>query len=186
MNLWSVEHFLTIFVITFGWVCCCFAVAPTQKWWQKWPRNIQLIRGSFGKEIPLIKSIILGLYRTSRSEVWKPEFFSKSGLEMPQLCQFWTSQHSKSFWASLCLLGSLEFAVVLFLFPVCSGYPDDKYYYIVLPYKSFQWKSVSRKNQTLLKSQMPMPISLLMNLSVSTYLDGWLSSWVLFSQFLIT
>ena len=25
---------MTIFVITFGWVCCCFAVAPTQKWWQ--------------------------------------------------------------------------------------------------------------------------------------------------------
>ena len=23
MNLWSVEHFLTIFVITLGWVCCC-------------------------------------------------------------------------------------------------------------------------------------------------------------------
>ena len=51
MNLWSVEHFLTIFVITFGWVCCCFAVAPTQKWWQKWPRNVQLIWSSFGKEI---------------------------------------------------------------------------------------------------------------------------------------
>ena len=44
MNLWSVENFLTIFVITFGYVCCCFAVAPTQKWWQKWPRNVQLIR----------------------------------------------------------------------------------------------------------------------------------------------
>jgi hypothetical protein len=35
MNLWLVEPFLIIFVITFGWVCCCFAVAPTQKWWQK-------------------------------------------------------------------------------------------------------------------------------------------------------
>ena len=23
MNLWSVEHFLMKFVITFGWVCCC-------------------------------------------------------------------------------------------------------------------------------------------------------------------
>ena len=23
MNLWPVEHFLSIFVITFGWVCCC-------------------------------------------------------------------------------------------------------------------------------------------------------------------
>ena len=40
MNLWSVEHFLNIFVIIFGWVCCCFAIAPTQKWWQKWPRNV--------------------------------------------------------------------------------------------------------------------------------------------------
>ena len=40
MQLWRVEHFLIIFVITFGWVCCCFAVAPTQKWWQKWPRNL--------------------------------------------------------------------------------------------------------------------------------------------------
>ena len=50
MNLWSVEHFLTIFVITFGWVRCCFAVAPTQKWWQKWPRNVQLIRVAFGKK----------------------------------------------------------------------------------------------------------------------------------------
>ena len=28
-----------------------FAVAPTQKWWQKWQRNVQLMRGSFGKEI---------------------------------------------------------------------------------------------------------------------------------------
>ena len=35
------------------WVCCCFAVAPTQKWWQKWPRNVQLIRRSFRKEILL-------------------------------------------------------------------------------------------------------------------------------------
>ena len=31
----QLEHFLNIFVTTFGWVCCCFAVAPTQKWWQK-------------------------------------------------------------------------------------------------------------------------------------------------------
>ena len=40
MQLWPIEHFLTIFVITFGWVRCCFAVAPTQKWWQKWYRNV--------------------------------------------------------------------------------------------------------------------------------------------------
>ena len=58
MNLWSVEHFLNIFVITFAWDSCCFAVAPTQKWWKKWPRNVQLIRGSFGKEILLIKFIL--------------------------------------------------------------------------------------------------------------------------------
>ena len=51
----NVEYFLTIFVITFGWVWCCFAVAPTQKWWQKWSRNVQLNRGSFGKEILLIE-----------------------------------------------------------------------------------------------------------------------------------
>ena len=56
MNLWSVEqnveHFLTIFVITFGWVWCCFAVAPTQKSWQKWSRNVQLMRGLFGINLP--------------------------------------------------------------------------------------------------------------------------------------
>ena len=28
MQLWPIEHFLTIFVISFGWVWCCFAVAP--------------------------------------------------------------------------------------------------------------------------------------------------------------
>ena len=47
MNLSSVEHFLKIFVITFRWVCWCFAIAPTQKWWQKCSRNLQLIRSSF-------------------------------------------------------------------------------------------------------------------------------------------
>ena len=34
------------------------AVAPTQKWWQKCSGNVQLIRGSFGKEILLIKFIL--------------------------------------------------------------------------------------------------------------------------------
>ena len=66
MNLWSVEHnvehFLTIFVITFGWVQQQSNTKPTQKWWQKWSRNVQhcvqLIRGSFGKEILHIESIL--------------------------------------------------------------------------------------------------------------------------------
>ena len=39
MNLWSVEHniehFLTIFVITFGWVQQQSNSKPTQKWWDK-------------------------------------------------------------------------------------------------------------------------------------------------------
>ena len=58
-------HFLTIFVITFWWVWCCFAVAPTQKWWQKWPRTVQLIRGSFR----LKKSYV-------QKQVLKVKFFS--------------------------------------------------------------------------------------------------------------
>ena len=53
MQLWPVEHFLTNFVITFGWVCCCFSVAPTWQNDKKWPRNVQMMRGSFGKEIRL-------------------------------------------------------------------------------------------------------------------------------------
>ena len=32
MQLWPVAHFISL---TFGWVCCCFAVAPTQKWVKK-------------------------------------------------------------------------------------------------------------------------------------------------------
>jgi hypothetical protein len=48
MNLWLVEHFLTLFVITFGWVCCCFAVAPT-------PQKILLINPYFsGIKYPYI------------------------------------------------------------------------------------------------------------------------------------
>ena len=58
MNLSSIEHFLAIFVITFGWVQQQSNSKPTQKWWQKCSRNVQLIRGSFGKEILLIKSIL--------------------------------------------------------------------------------------------------------------------------------
>ena len=36
-------------VITFGWVCCCFAVAPTQKWWQN-EKSGQLVRVAFVKK----------------------------------------------------------------------------------------------------------------------------------------
>ena len=46
MQLWPVAHFFHS-VITFGWVCCCFAVAPTQKWWQnekKWTTGQSCIR----------------------------------------------------------------------------------------------------------------------------------------------
>jgi hypothetical protein len=32
MNLWSVEHFLNIFVITFGWVQQQSNSKPNQKW----------------------------------------------------------------------------------------------------------------------------------------------------------
>ena len=32
MQLWPVAQF---FSLTFGWVCCCFAVVPTQKWVKK-------------------------------------------------------------------------------------------------------------------------------------------------------
>ena len=35
MQIWPVARF---FSLTFGWVCCCFAVASTKKWW---PKNIQ-------------------------------------------------------------------------------------------------------------------------------------------------
>ena len=59
MNLWSVEHFLAVFVITFGWVQQQSNSKPTQKWWQIWTRYVQLITGSFRKEILLIK---WGLY----------------------------------------------------------------------------------------------------------------------------
>ena len=58
MNLWSVEHFLAILVITFGWVQQQSNSKLTQKWWQKWSRNIQRIKGSFRKEMLLIKSIL--------------------------------------------------------------------------------------------------------------------------------
>ena len=61
MNLWSVEHFLIIFVITFGWVqqqSNSKATANSPKSDDKNARNVQLIRGSFGKEILLIKSIL--------------------------------------------------------------------------------------------------------------------------------
>ena len=45
-KLWPVTHFFNS-VITFGWVCCCFAVAPNQKWWQnekKWATGQSCIR----------------------------------------------------------------------------------------------------------------------------------------------
>ena len=51
MNLWSVEHFLAIFVVTFGRVQQQTAANWPKKWWQKRPRNVQLILGSFGKEM---------------------------------------------------------------------------------------------------------------------------------------
>ena len=44
--------------ITFGWVQQQSNSKSAQKWWQKCSRNVQLIRGSFGKEILLIKSIL--------------------------------------------------------------------------------------------------------------------------------
>ena len=62
MNLWSVGHFLALFVITFGWVQQQSNNKRTQKWCQKWWRNVQLIRGSLGKEILLMTE---GLYQTS-------------------------------------------------------------------------------------------------------------------------
>ena len=46
----SVEHFLAIFVITFVWVQQQSNTKPTQKWWQKWSRNVQLVRVAFGKK----------------------------------------------------------------------------------------------------------------------------------------
>ena len=39
LNEPKVEHFLAIFVITFGWVQQQSNRKPTQKWWQKWSRN---------------------------------------------------------------------------------------------------------------------------------------------------
>ena len=48
-------------VITFGWVCCCFAVAPTQKWWQnekKWATGQSCIR----KEVTSYKIHTLAIF----------------------------------------------------------------------------------------------------------------------------
>ena len=51
MNIWSIENFFNIFVITFGWVQQQRNSKPTQKWWQKCSRNVQLIRGNTTYEI---------------------------------------------------------------------------------------------------------------------------------------
>ena len=55
------DQFPTFFhsVINFGWVCCYFAVAPTQKWWQnekKWATGQSCIR----KEVTSYKIHTLG------------------------------------------------------------------------------------------------------------------------------
>ena len=49
MNLWSVEHFLGIFVIPFGWVQQQSNNKPTQKWWQN-EKSGQLVRVAFVKK----------------------------------------------------------------------------------------------------------------------------------------
>ena len=87
MNLWSVEHFLAIFFITFGWVKQQRNSKPTQKRWQKWSRNVQLIRGSFGKEILLIKSILQRLFSIliEKWSVSKQEKSQRSLLSSNQL-----------------------------------------------------------------------------------------------------
>ena len=46
-SLISCENFLAIFVITFGWV----QQQTHPKVMKKWSSNVQVIRGSFGKEI---------------------------------------------------------------------------------------------------------------------------------------
>ena len=81
--------------------------------------RLHLVLFQFAFDNQTMLGTILGLYRKSSPEVW---IFFKV-----QFCQFWTGRQPKSFWATLHLLGSLEFLVVLFLFPVCSGYPDDRY-----------------------------------------------------------
>jgi len=52
MKLRPVAHF---FSLTFGWVCCCFAAAPTQEWVKK---GGQLVRVAFGKEVILVKKVL--------------------------------------------------------------------------------------------------------------------------------
>ena len=49
MQLWPVAHFFHS-VITFGWVCCCFAVAPT-KCDDKIKKSGQLVRVKTGKSL---------------------------------------------------------------------------------------------------------------------------------------
>ena len=59
MNLWSVEYFLNIFVITFWWVQQQSNSKPTQKWWQnekKWATGQSCIR----KEVTSYKIHTLG------------------------------------------------------------------------------------------------------------------------------
>ena len=67
------------FFITFGWIQQQSNTKPTQKWWQKWPRNVQLIKGSFGQEL-LLKNPYFStwtdfhhytlLYKHNQPQIW--------------------------------------------------------------------------------------------------------------------
>ena len=79
-------------VITFGWVCCCFTVASTQKWWQnkkKWVTGQSCIRKevtsywihTLGKG-QLISKCLFGVFNSSKTrtktirlEVTRSNFF---------------------------------------------------------------------------------------------------------------
>ena len=69
INWTFLGHYCNHFWVGLLLLCCCFAVAPTQKWWQKWLRNVQLIWGSWtvliSKYVCAFSSQFKSLYQVS-------------------------------------------------------------------------------------------------------------------------
>ena len=98
MKLWPVEHFLSIFVITFGWVCCCWCWCnskPTQKRWQICSKSVQLVRVS-----------------SFRSVFLQNPYFRRIQTNMISKVQ---AQSFGSFWSLLVLFGPFRSLLVPFV-----------------------------------------------------------------------
>ena len=74
-----VEHILAIFVVTFGRVQQQTAANWPKKWWQKRPRNVQLILGSFGKDNTTYKISTLTASLMSPCWIWSSFLPPKGG-----------------------------------------------------------------------------------------------------------